>query len=90
VIPTGFGEDLSWDYLAYVRAHPARWTAPTAILYGEHDALTPYETIEAFACAHRAGLTVMPGGEHWFHTAEQLRFLDEWIRTTEKRGTEPC
>ena len=21
----------------------------------------------------------MDGGEHWFHTEEQMRFMDEWI-----------
>ncbi len=20
------------------------------------------------------------GGEHWFHTAQQMRFLDDWLR----------
>ena len=29
---------------------------------------------------HQVSLTVMEGGEHWFHTEEQMRFLDEWIR----------
>ena len=29
VIPTSLGEDLSWDYLCYVREHPASWTVPT-------------------------------------------------------------
>ena len=24
-------------------------------------------------------LTVMRNGEHWFHTEEQMKFLDEWI-----------
>lgn len=80
VIPTDFGEDLSWDYLCYVRAHPIEWTVPTHILYGSRDELTAPETVRAFAEAHGATLTVMPGGEHWFHTAEQLRFLDDWIR----------
>ena len=28
-----------------------------------------------------APLTVMDGGEHWFHTDEQMAFLDKWIRT---------
>ena len=84
-IPTDFGEDLSWEYLSFVRAHPIRWAAPTDILCGEFDALTPREAVEAFAKAHHAGLTVMPGGEHWFHTDEQLRFLDDWIRKTEKQ-----
>ena len=75
-IPTDFGEDLSWDYLRYVRAHPVSWNAPTAILYGGRDALTAYETVAAFAAAHGASLTVMKDGEHWFHTAAQMFFLD--------------
>lgn len=79
-IPTAFGETLSRDYLRYVRAHPPRWTAPTRILYGSADGLTSLETVSAFAAAHAAALTVMPGGEHWFHTPEQLAFLDDWIR----------
>ena len=79
VIATDFGEDLSWEYLRYVREHPIRWTAPTEILYGSRDNLTAYETITAFADAHNARLTVMEGGEHWFHTAQQMRFLDDWI-----------
>lgn len=79
-IPTDFGETLSWDYLCYVRAHPISWNVPTQILYGEHDNLTSMETVSAFARQHHAKLTVMPGGEHWFHTEEQMRFLDEWIR----------
>ncbi|MBQ2597558.1 MAG: alpha/beta hydrolase [Oscillospiraceae bacterium] len=79
VIPTSFGEDLSWAYLCYVREHPVRWTVPTEILYGENDNLTAYETISAFAKTHGARLAVMENGEHWFHTAEQLQFLDAWI-----------
>ena len=84
VIPTDFGEALSWEYLCRVRAHPVRWEAPTEILYGRNDNLTTYETVSAFAEAHGAGLTVMEGGEHWFHTEEQMRFLDVWIREKTK------
>ncbi len=80
VISTAFGEDLSWDYLCYVREHPVRWTVPTRILYGSADNLTAYETVAAFAKEHGAELTVMEGGEHWFHTDEQLRFLDAWLK----------
>lgn len=83
LIPTDFGEDLSWEYLCWVRTHPVRWTVPTEILYGARDALTSLETVRAFAEATGAGLTVMEDGEHWFHTPEQMRVLDEWIR--EKR-----
>ena len=80
VIPTEFGEDLSWAYLCYVRSHPLRWDVPTAILYGSGDMLTSYETVSAFAREHHASLTVMENGEHWFHTEEQMRFLDQWLR----------
>ena len=78
-VPTDFGETLSWEYLSYVRAHPVSWRAPAAILYGGRDELTSYETVSAFAEKTGASLTVMKDGEHWFHTAEQMRFLDEWI-----------
>ena len=78
-IHTAFGEDLSWNYLCYVRSHPIRWTAPTQILYGSCDNLTPFKTIRDFAKTHHAALTVMEEGEHWFHTEEQMRFLDDWI-----------
>ena len=87
VISTSFGEDLSWDYLCYVRRHPVNWSVPTQILYGSRDSLTSLETINDFAEKNNAGLTVMEGGEHWFHTDEQMRFLDDWIRRKEKEWT---
>lgn len=79
-IPTDFGETLSWAYLAYVRRHPVRWSAPTEILCAGEDPMVPRDTAEAFAAAHRAGLTVMEDGEHWFHTGAQLAFLDRWMQ----------
>ncbi len=78
-IPTEFGETLSWKYLCYVREHPIEWRVPTHILYGKKDNLTSYETISDFADKIGASLTVMESGEHWFHTDEQMRFLDDWI-----------
>ena len=80
-LDTGSGEKLSWKYLCYAREHPSFWTAPTHILYGENDDLTSFETICEFANQAQATLTVMKNGEHWFHTAEQMRFLDDWIRS---------
>lgn len=79
-IATDFGETLSWEYLCYVRKHPIIWNVPTCILYGERDNLTSIETVSAFCKQHHADLTVIPGGEHWFHTEEQMQFLDQWIR----------
>ena len=69
------------SYLTYVKEHPIKWEVPTSILYGRNDNLTSYDTIMKFADDHHAKLTVMTGGEHWFHTEEQMRFLDEWIKT---------
>lgn len=33
-----------------------------------------------FANKHQSTLTVMEGGEHWFHTDEQMQLLDSWIK----------
>ena len=80
IIHTDFGEDLSWEYLSYVRSHPIEWHVPTQILYGGNDHLTSLETITDFANKHQATLTVMDGGEHWFHTEDQMQYLDNWIK----------
>lgn len=79
-IKTDFGETLSWDWLCDVRQNQLQWTVPTRILYGDRDNLTSPETMATFAAKINAPLTVMPGGEHWFHTPEQMSFLDAWIR----------
>ena len=79
IIKTDFGEDLSWDYLCYIRNNPVEWSVPTEILCGSEDSLQSLETITEFAKRTGAGLTVMEGGEHWFHTDEQMKFLDNWI-----------
>ena len=80
IIHTDYGEDLSWEYLCYVRNHPITWSVPTQILYGSNDHLTSLETITDFANKHQATLSVMDGGEHWFHTEDQMQFLDNWIK----------
>lgn len=84
-IPTEFGETLSWNYLCYVREHPLHWRVPTCILYGGRDSLTSPETVTAVAERTGAELTVMPDGEHWFHTQRQLQFLDSWITSREHK-----
>ena len=79
-VPTASGDVLSWEVLCDLRSHPIRWDVPTHILYGGRDLLVPYEAVRAFSEAHHARLTVMEEGEHWFHTEEQMKFLDAWIR----------
>ena len=79
-ISTDFGETLSWEYLKFVRENPIKWNIPTEILYGGKDNLTARKTVDAFVESHNAQLTVMEDGEHWFHTDEQVAFLDKWMK----------
>lgn len=79
-IATEFGETLSWEYLCYVRENPVDWKIPTNILFGTKDNLTSYDTMSRFADKIGAVLTIMKNGEHWFHTKEQMEFLDDWLR----------
>lgn len=86
-IGTAFGETLSWRYRQYALDHPiTRWDSPTAILYAGLDNLTPRRTAEAFAARFHAELTAMEGGEHWFHTPEQLAVLRRWTLTNLKEA----
>ena len=83
-IETQFGETLQWEYLCYVRSKPIEWNVPTHILYGENDNLSSYDTVSSFAKKIGATLNMMKDGEHWFHTKEQMDYLDEWIRDSER------
>ena len=74
------GVELNDEWLDFVGSHPVEWETPTHILYGSGDGLVPLESIREFAQIHNASLTVMENGEHWFHTDEQMEFLDSWIR----------
>ena len=80
VIGTSFGEVLSWEYLSFVRKNPITWNIPTGILYGKKDDMTSLETITNFAHTINASLTIFDKGEHWFHTEEQMDFLDTWVK----------
>lgn len=75
-----FGENLSWNYLKYVRENKIIWTAPTEILYGEKDNFTDKKTLKDFAEKVDAKVTEMKNGEHFFHTPEQMNFLDNWLK----------
>ena len=80
-LPTGSGAVLSWDELCWVRSHPIAWNVPTSVLCGGQDGLLAPETFSAFAEKTGASLTVMEDGAHWFHTPEQMAFLDRWLRS---------
>ena len=80
-IKTSFGETLSWEYLSYVRENPISWNIPTEILYGKKDNMTSISTMTDFFKKINAHITTMSDGEHWFHTKEQMCFLDNWIKS---------
>ena len=80
IVTETWGEPLSWDYLEYVRAHPIVWHTPTDILYGEKDVLIPFETITQFVKQTGANVTIMKNGEHWFHSPDQVKFHDAWLK----------
>lgn len=73
-------QTLYWDYYQYVLEHPVEWNVPTAILYGGADELCEYEYVKAFAGRSHADMTVLEGGEHYFHTDAQLSFLRQWLQ----------
>lgn len=79
-IPTDFGEILSWKYLCFVRENPIKWNVPTEILYAGKDNLVSRQTVDSFVGSHNANLTIMEDGEHWFHTEEQIDFLNIWMQ----------
>jgi pimeloyl-ACP methyl ester carboxylesterase len=79
-IKTDLGEILSWEYLSFIRRNPIKWDIPTEILYAENDNLTSRATVDTFVASHNANLTVMRNGEHWFHTEEQITFLNNWMK----------
>ncbi len=79
-IPNQF-ETLYWDYYCYVLEHPIQnWPQPTAILRGEHDTLCSPLSVAVFAQRFGCRLLEQAGGEHWFHTPEQLDFYRQWLQ----------
>lgn len=85
IIPTTFGQTLSWRYWEYALSHPiTKWEVPTKILYGGSDNLIDRDIVEHFAHKFHCGLDVMESGEHWFHTEEQLKAMRKWLITNLK------
>ena len=80
VIATKIGQTLYYDDYCYVKENPINeWDKPTSILYGRNDTTCAFDTITSFKDKFNCCLTIMPDGEHYFHTAEQLSFYKEWL-----------
>ncbi len=79
IIPTNFGQTLSWEYYLYAKQNPIPvWDSDTKVLYGSKDNLTERYIVDEFVEHFHCGLTVMENGEHWFHDKDQLAFLNKW------------
>ncbi len=85
-IKTASGEELSYEYLCYVRERPVKWNVKTHIACGSLDTLTDVGAMTVFAEKHNADLSVMENGEHWFHTEKQMEFLFEWIKNKKNKA----
>ena len=71
------------DYYEWVVNNPiTSWVAPTYILRPEVDLIVNEEVGHDFISQHQCQVTIMPDGEHWFHTPEQLAFLKAWEEKT--------
>ena len=80
VIHTSFSETLSWEYLSFVRNNTITWNIPSTIIYSKNDNITSFRTISKFAEKISADLAIVENGEHWFHTEEQMLFLDNSLK----------
>ncbi|TJZ73531.1 alpha/beta hydrolase [Chitiniphilus eburneus] len=86
-IATPIGHKLYWDYYCYVNENPIDgWSVPTAILYGSEDDICDrgvlVDFVEKFSCE----LQVVQGAGHYFHTAEQLGVLSDWLENDVRNG----
>lgn len=73
-------ETLYFPYYIYVKNHPIDiWKHQTFMLRGENDMMCEYDYVKKFVEKHGCELTIQEGGEHWFHTDNQLSFFKHWI-----------
>ncbi len=82
-IKTNFGQTLYWDYYLYVKENPiTSWNKETYILYGDKDNMQDENIIKAFTNRFNCKLSTLKGGEHYFHTEDQLDYYKKWIDIT--------
>ncbi len=67
------------DYYEWViKNRITHWNAPTYILRPKADLLVSEEVGREFISRHQCQVTIMPDGEHWFHTPEQFACMKKW------------
>lgn len=84
-IKTRFGQILYWDYYLYVKNNKiTNWDKDTYILYGDNDNIQYINTIKKFSTSFKCNLLLLNGGEHYFHTEEQLNYYIKWLNEVVK------
>ena len=84
-IKTRFGQTLYWDYYLYVKNNKiTNWDKDTYILYGDNDNIQDINTIKKFSTSFKCNLLLLNGGEHYFHTEEQLNYYIKWLNEVVK------
>ena len=79
-IKTEFGQTLYWDYYKIVKENPIiKWDKKTYILYGDKDNMQNEDVIRKFTNDFNCKLSILKNGEHYFHTAEQLNYYENWL-----------
>lgn len=79
-IQTNFGQTLYWDYYLYVKENLVTdWNKDTYILYGDKDNMQDEKIIRSFVNDFNCKLSILEGGEHYFHTKEQLEYYKNWL-----------
>lgn len=80
-IETTMGETLSWPYYEYVKENPiTRWENDTYILMGSKDTLNDNDVVSKFIKDFKCNLDIYEGGEHYFHTEDQMIYFNNWLR----------
>jgi len=81
-IDTPIGQKLYWDYFCYVKENPVNiWNVSTSILYGSRDEISEFDAVTKFTEKFHCNLEVLDGGEHFFHTDEQLSVFSTWLQS---------
>ncbi|MEL7648408.1 MAG: alpha/beta hydrolase [Sedimentibacter sp.] len=77
-IPLPIGQTLNWNYYMYTKEHPVYWNHDAFILWGNKDDMMPESEIDLFSYRSQAAVEKVDS-EHYFHTEEQLKLLQNWI-----------
>lgn len=66
--------------IEYYKNKNVNWTSNAVVIYGTKDCYIDEETVVDFVEKNKIKLYSLKGGEHWFHTKEQMDFIDDCIR----------